>query len=175
MPQIYMLRFCKPQVFRYICSALNQYSKRVFHLTSLRSGNCTMKIRKINISKNLIIKLAVFAILTAAAVLADAYLDKNPAGLYNIEASTKAQAPSQGEFVVLVQSFSTSAKTLAQKAPERTLHLGAHDKFLQNYHSVRDFQVLKAEVIHQTTPLITSYHYLVFQNHFLSPDEDPLS
>jgi len=134
-----------------------------------------MKIGKINISKQLIVKLAVFLVLTAAAVLIDAYLDKNPADFDNIEASSKTQSPSQGEVIVLAQASSTSAKTLVQKAPERTLHEGAHDKFLRNYHSVRDFQVLKAEVIHQTTPLITSYHYLVFQSHHFSPDEDPLS
>ncbi|HPF50000.1 MAG TPA: hypothetical protein PK335_00425 [Draconibacterium sp.] len=134
-----------------------------------------MKIGKINISKQLVVKLAVFIVLTAAAVLIDAYLDKNPAGFDNIETSSKTQSPSQGEVMVLAQVFSTSAKTLVQKAPERTLHGSTHDKFLRNYHSVRDFQVFKAEVIHQTTPLITSYHYLVFQNHLFSPDEDPLS
>ena len=134
-----------------------------------------MRIGKIHISKQLIIKLAVFVVLTAAAILIDAYLDKNPARFDNIGASTKTQAPNQGELVVLAQSVSISAKTLTQKVPERKLQMEAHDRFLQNYHSVRDFQVLKAEVIHQTTPLITSYHYLVFLNHHFSPDEDPLS
>lgn len=134
-----------------------------------------MRIGKLNISKKLIVQLSVFMVLTAAAVLIDAYLDKNPADIHTMEASTKTQSPAQGEVVVLAQAFSTSAKTLVQKAPERKLQTGAHDKFLRNYHSVRDFQVLKAEVIHQTTPLITSYHYLVFQNHLFSPDEDPLS
>lgn len=134
-----------------------------------------MRIRRINISKQVIVKLAVFLILTAAAVLIDAYLDKNPAGFENINASAQTQAPNQGELVVLAQSLTISAKTMVQKSPERKLQMDAHDKFLRNYHSVRDFQVLKAEVIHQTTPLITSYHYLPFLNHLFSPDEDPLS
>jgi len=134
-----------------------------------------MRIGKIHISKQLIIKLTVFLVLIAAAVLIDTYQDKNPTRFDNVQASTKTQAPNQGEIVVLAQSLSISAKTLVQKAPERKLQMEAHDKFLRNYHSVRDFQVLKAEVIHQTTPLITAYHYVVFLNHHFSPDEDPLS
>jgi len=135
-----------------------------------------MKQRKINISKKLIVKLSVFLILGVAAVLVDNYLDNNPTEFKNIEANAGAPASTSGEIIVLAQSSSLSVKTLAQKVPERNLFAGAHDKFLRNYHSVRDFQVLKAEVIHQTTPLITTYHYLVFQDHLFSPDnEDPLS
>lgn len=134
-----------------------------------------MRIGRINISKKLLVQLAVFALLAVAAVLIDAYLDKNPAEFDNLEASTKKHNPEQGEMYVLAQPTSFSVKTSVQKVSERKIQVEAHNKFLKNYHSVRDFQVLKAEVINQTTPLITSYHYLVFLNHLFSPDEDPLS
>ena len=128
-----------------------------------------------NISKKLLVRLAVFFLLTVAAFLLDAYLDKNPAEINSNEANTKHQNPTQGEVYVLAQPVSFSLKTAVQKVSERKLQIEAHNKFLRNYHSIRNFQVLKAEIVHQTTPLISSYHYLVFQNHFFSPDDVPLA
>lgn len=134
-----------------------------------------MKFGKINISKEWLIKLAVFTVLAVAAVLIDAYLDKNPTEINTVESTTTNQNPGQGEMYVLAQPVTFSAKTLVQKNTERKIQIEAHNKFLRNFHSVRNFQVFKAEVIHQTTPIINSYHYLVFLNHLFSPDEDPLS
>ena len=131
--------------------------------------------RKINISKKLLVRLLVFFLLTFTAFLLDAYLHKNPAEINSNEASTKHQNPNQSEVYVLAQPVSFSVKTAIQKVSERKLQIEAHNKFLKDYHSIRNFQVLKAEVVHQTTPLIASYHYLVFQNHFFSPDDVPLS
>ena len=130
---------------------------------------------KLNISRKLVIRLAFFTALIGAAVWMDAYLDKNPAEIKNIEADSQQQNTDQGEVYVLAQSATFSGKTSVQKAPSRNQQVEQHNKFLQKHHSVRNYQVLKAEVIQQTTPLISSYHYLVYQNHSLSPDEDPLS
>lgn len=105
----------------------------------------------------------------------DAYLEKNPTKLDDIHADSENHNTSQGEVYVLAQINPLSVKTFVQKTLTRNQHSEAHNKFLRQYYSVRNYQVLKAEVVQQTTPLITSYHYLVFQNHSLSPDEDPLS
>lgn len=131
---------------------------------------------KLNISRKLVIRLAFFAAMIAAAFWMDAYLEKNPAELKNIEADAGAHNADQGEFYVLAQTGTVNVKTSVQKVQTRNHQIQQHDKFLRKYHSVRNYQVLKAEVIQQTTPLITSYHYLVYQNHSLtSPDEDPLA
>lgn len=108
-------------------------------------------------------------------MLIDTYLDKNPADFKSMDSGTKTHSPEQGEMFVLAQSGTFSLKTAVQKISERKVQVESHNKFLRFYHSARNFQVFKAEVIHQTTPLISNYHYLVFLNHLFSPDEDPLS
>ncbi|MCK3683831.1 hypothetical protein [Maribellus sp. YY47] len=133
-----------------------------------------MKIR-LNISRKLLIRLAFFAALIGAAVLMDAYLEKNPAQLDDIQASSDSHSTNQGEVYVLAQANPISAKTFVQKTPTRKQHSEAHDKFLRQFYSVRNYQVLKAEVVQQTSPLIAAYHYLIYQSHSLSPDEDPLA
>jgi len=130
---------------------------------------------KLNISRKLLIRLAFFAALIGTAIWVDAYLKKNPTKLDDIQADADNHSANQGEVYVLAQANPLSVKTVVQKTPTRNQHSEAHNKFLRQYYSVRNYQVLKAEVVQQTSPLITSYHYLVFQNHSLSPDEDPLS
>ncbi len=120
-------------------------------------------------------QLAVFAALVAAAIALDAYFEKNPADLDQIQAGTEEHNPEQGEVYILAQATSSTVKTSLQKTSSRDSKIGKHTKFLRKYHSIRNYQVLKAEVIKQTTPLIASYHYLAFQTHLFPPDEDPLS
>ncbi|MFV0590482.1 MAG: hypothetical protein ACK5M7_03785 [Draconibacterium sp.] len=133
-----------------------------------------MKIR-LNISKNLLIKLVFFAALVGIAFCVDAYQEKNPTKPDHIHTGAENHTTNQGEVYVLAQANPLSVKTFVQKVPERNQYGEAQNKLLRKYYSVRNYQVLKAEVVQQTTPLISSYHYLVFQNHSLSPDEDPLS
>jgi len=130
---------------------------------------------KLNISRKLLIRLAFFTALIGTAIWVDAYLKKNATKLDDIQADAENHNANQGEVYVLAQANTISVKTVVQKNPTRNQHSEAHNKFLRQYYSVRNYQVLKAEVVQQTTPLITSYHYLVFQNHSLVPDEDPLS
>ena len=133
-----------------------------------------LKIKRY-ISKNLLVKLLVFVALVAAALALDTYFENNPTQLEEIQAETEQQSHSQGKIYILAQATTVSVKSSVQKTPTRNQQIETHTKFLRKYHSIRNFQVLKAEVIQQTTPLITSYHYLVYQNHSLTPDDDPLS
>ncbi|MFV0268737.1 MAG: hypothetical protein ACK5HT_16550 [Draconibacterium sp.] len=130
---------------------------------------------KLNISRKLLVRLAFFAALIGVAVCMDAYLEKNPTKLDHIQTNADNHGTRQGEVYVLAQANPLTVKTFFQKTPSRNQDSDAHNKFLRQYYSVRNYQVLKAEVVQQTSPLITSYHYLVYQNHSLSSDEDPLS
>ncbi len=123
----------------------------------------------------MLIRLVVFAALIGAALVLDSYFEKNPADLDKIEAGAEQHNSEQGEVYILAQVAPSTVKTSVQKTSVRDQRVETHTKFLRKYHSIRNYQVLKAERIQQTTPLITSYHYLVFQTHLFSPDEDPLA
>lgn len=129
---------------------------------------------KAYITKKLLIRLVVFAALIATAFVLDAYSEKNLTEFKSVETATDNHHPESGEFYVLAQLSPYTVKTSVQKPSIRNLNVEKHTRFLRNYHSERNYQVLKAEVIQQTTPLISSYHFLVFQTHLFSPCEDPL-
>ena len=105
----------------------------------------------------------------------DAYFDKNPTEFENIQAGTEEHNPNQGEVYILAQNSILTAKTSVQKNPGKNNRLEKHIRFLREFYAVRNMQVLKAEAITQSTPLITSYHFLVFQTHLFPPDEDPVA
>ena len=119
--------------------------------------------------------MAIFLVLTGAALVLDAYSERNPAQLDNIHAGAKQNNPEQGEVYILAQTTSFSVKSSVQKASSRKIQIEKHTKYLRNYYSVRNYQVRKAEATNQTSPLIASYHFLAFQTHLFSPDEDPLA
>jgi len=128
---------------------------------------------KVNISRKLVVRLAVFFAVIATTVLLDVYFENNPEELQNIHAESQ-ENNEPGGVCLISQSTTTSFKTSAQKNVNRNLQVQLHDKFLRKYHQLRNYQVLKAEVEKQTTPLILSYHYLVFQNYFFThPDKEP--
>ena len=122
------------------------------------------------------IRLVVFLALMGAALVLDAYSERNLSDFDTIQAGAEEHNSEQhGEVYILAQSSSFTVKTSIQKTPIRNAQVEKHTKLLRNYCSIRNKQVLKAEVIKQTTPLIASYHFLVYQTHFYSLGEDPLS
>lgn len=119
--------------------------------------------------------MALLLAIVGAAVVADVYFDNHPAELEKIQAGSEKQSNEPGTVYLISQTGSPTVKSSVQKTQNRNLRVESHDKFLRKYHHLRNYQVLKAETATQTTPLILSYHYLVFQNHlFALPDEDPL-
>ena len=130
---------------------------------------------KVYITKALLLRLAVFLVLVGAAFVLDTCFEKNPAGFDPVQAETGKHNPEPGEVFILAQNNLLTAKSSVQKIPTKKLHVETHTKFLRKYYSTRNYQVLKAEVITQTTPLIASYHFLIYQTYFYSPGEDPLS
>ncbi len=131
---------------------------------------------KNKISKKVVLKLAIFVAVIGLATLFDHYFDKNTAEAKEIEASSSKENQEQKTILLISQSPNFGVKTLAEKTIARKLQLKSQDKFVQKYYQLRNYQVLKAEVQTQTTPLISTYHYLAFKNYFYSvPDDIPLN
>jgi hypothetical protein len=134
-----------------------------------------MNIEK-KISKKMMLRLALFAAVIGVAALFDIYFDDNRVDFSEVESNTTDDEKEQGSVLLINQNVNSGAKESAGKLMVRKPQLKSHDKFLQKYYQLRNYQVLKAEVQTQTTPLINSYHYLVFKNYFYSvPDDDPLN
>ena len=128
----------------------------------------------IRISKKALAKIAVFAALIAVAVLFDEYFENHPVIMDEMEET--ADASTEFGVVYLFNPVnSCSAKTSFQKTPSRKLFEHSHNKHIQQYHQVRNYQVLKAESKKPHTPLIFSYHLLIFRHYYFTfPDDDPL-
>ncbi len=134
-----------------------------------------MEFKK-KISKKVVLKLALFVAVIGLATLFDHYFDKNTAEAEEIEASSSKENKEQKTILLISQTPNFGVKSIAEKTIPRKLQLKSQDKFIQKYYQLRNYQVLKAEVQTQTTPLISTYHYLVFKNYFYSvPDDIPLN
>ena len=144
-------------MFRYICSAKKKKLKF-----------------KIKISKKIVVRLALFAAVIGVATLFDIYFESNQNELDKIQTDSKQSANEHGTIYLFNQANSFNAKTSFQKTTGRKLFVHSHDKYLQKHHQLRNFQVLKAEIQTQTSPLILSYHYLVFKNYFFTVPDDEL-
>lgn len=133
-----------------------------------------LQIKK-NISRKLVIRLAIFIAVIGVATILDVYFEKNPESVEDIHAESANNSGERSKMYFVYQTNTFNAKTSVQKNLERKLQVKSQDKLVQKYHQLRNYQVLKAEVQSQTTPLILSYHYLVFKNYFFTvPDDDPL-
>lgn len=133
-----------------------------------------MDIKK-KISKKLILRLALFVAVIGMASLFDIYFDESNINPAKTETSQSNDEKKQEKIVLISQVTNFDIKTQVQKACVRKLQLKQHDKLIQKYYQLRNYQVLKAEVQTQTTPLINTYHYLAFKNYFFSvPDDIPL-
>ena len=130
---------------------------------------------KIKISKKLLLRLAFFVAIISVATLFDVYFENNPDKLKVMQTETSDNTGKQSVMYFVNQTNTFDVKTSSQKNTGRKMLVKSHDKFIQKYHQLRNFQVLKAEVQTQTSPLILSYHYLVFKNYFFSsPDDEPI-
>jgi hypothetical protein len=134
-----------------------------------------MNIEK-KISKKVILKLALFAAVIGVAALFDIYFENNQIEIKVIETGSPEDEKEQGSVLLINQTISSGVKDAASKTAVRKPHLKSHDKFVQKNYQLRNYQVLKAEVQTQTTPIINSYHYLAFKIYFYSvPDDIPLN
>lgn len=124
----------------------------------------------------MVVKLALFAAVIGIATLFDIYFEKDPVEIVENKANSSKDDKPKDTILLISQSTDLGAKTSVQKTFARKLQEKSHDKFIQKYYQLRNYQVLKAEVQTQTTPLINTYHYLAFKNYFYSiPDDIPIN
>jgi hypothetical protein len=123
----------------------------------------------------MLVRLALFVAVIGIASVFDFYIDKTPAVEEKAETGSAKDEKKQEKIVLISQSANPDVKTQVQKTVVRKLQVKSHDKLIQKYYQLRNYQVLKAEVQTQTTPLINTYHYLAFKIYFFSvPDDIPL-
>lgn len=133
-----------------------------------------LRLRR-NITRKMLTRLTLLLALISVTVLADSYFDKNPDELKKIQTESDQQNKEAEAVYVITQTAPTNLKTSEQKNYARKLQVQAHDKYLRKHHQLRNYQELKEEVAAQTTPLIASYDYLVYQAHHFTADDDPMS
>lgn len=130
---------------------------------------------KREISKKLLLRLALFVAVIGVASMLDVYFENNPEKLEDISAESADNLGGLNKMYFVSQVNTINAKTSFQKNTGKKLLVKSHDKYVQKYHHLKKYQVLKAEVQTQTSPLILTYHYLVFKNYFFTnPDDEPL-
>lgn len=136
-----------------------------------------MVIYRIKISKKQWIRLAVFVAVIAAAALFDVYSRSHGIELLGGQTKSHDNSSDKGNVQLFSQTFDWGVKVQVLKPVIRKHSERSHDKFIQQFHQLRNYQVLKAEVQTQSAPLILSYRYLVFCNYYYSSPDDfnPLS
>lgn len=123
----------------------------------------------------MLMQLALFVAVIGMASLFDIYFDESKVKPEETETGASNDEKKQEKIVLISQVTNFDVKTQIQKTAVRKLHEKSHDKLIQKYYQLRNYQVLKAEVQTQTTPIINTYHYLAFKNYFFSvPDDIPL-
>ncbi len=120
------------------------------------------------------LKLALFVAVIGTASLVDYFFDDDLAALDKIETEEGNQSTGQNTVYLINQVNTIAIKSSVQVSGEKKIPVKSHDKLIQKYHQLRNYQVLKAEIQIQTFPLINTYHYLAFKNYyFTDPDDDP--
>ncbi len=130
---------------------------------------------KIKPSKKLIIRLVLFAAVLGFASLLDNYLEKNQVQIDKMDTNSNHSDSEHGTIYLFTQANNPfNGNTFVLKTSSRKLFDQSHDKLLQKYHQLRNFQVLKADEKTYKIPLFLSYHYMVFRNYYFTvPDDDP--
>lgn len=135
--------------------------------------NKTVKI-KLKISKKQWLNVAIFAAVIAVAAVFDIYFENRGVQVAGIETSTSDNENEKSLVQLYLQNVDFGVKIQVLKTVQRKIQLKAHDKFLQQFHQLRNYQVLKAEVQTQNAPQIITYQYLSFRNYiYFSPDDIP--
>ena len=129
---------------------------------------------KIKISRKIIVRLAVFTALIVAAVLFDHYFENHPVEFNQVETGASQQSAGHRFIYLFNSANSFSAKTPGFRNYSRKLFAQTHNKLIQKFHQLRNYQVLKADMEKPQTPLIFSYHHLTFRHYYFTfPDDDP--
>ena len=115
----------------------------------------------------------VFAALLGFAFILDNYLEKESVEIAGKSAQKGHDAEVPGVVYFFAQGNTTlSAKISMQKTSVRKFFQQSHDKYIQKYHQLRDYQMLKCEAENSKDPLTLITHFLRFRNCFYSLSDD---
>jgi hypothetical protein len=103
------------------------------------------------------------------------YFEKDSFAVNQTETNQEDNKNTPANIYFFAQSNPLNAKSSSQKIQTRKIQFDSNKKFIQKYHQLRNYQVLKAEDETGTAPIISLYSFLVFQQHFFTnPDDDSL-
>ena len=126
------------------------------------------------ISKIFIMRLSLLLALVGAAAVFDMYHSDNQKlteKMNRIPASDDTEA-NKTFFCTQVPTY--NLKTLGTEFSVRFRFACTQDKFLLKYYNLRTFQLMKAETLHSSFPVICSFHSLPFNRVlYASPDDIP--
>ena len=117
-------------------------------------------------------RLAVFVAIIAAAALFDFYSQKNGIEFQVTKNQKQDQTSEKGNVQLFSQTIDWGVKVQVMKPLFRKYQERTHTKLIQQFHQLRNFQVLKAEVQTRTAPLILSYQFLAFSTYYYSSPDD---
>ena len=130
----------------------------------LRQKNKVVNIR-LKISKSQLLRLFVFAALLGFAFVIDNRWEKESLEITDNNTQKSNDTEESGIVYFFVQCNTTfSAKVLTHKTSVRKFFQQSHDKFIQKYHQLRNYRLLKCEVKNFKKPFILILNFLEFKN-----------
>lgn len=128
-------------------------------------------------SKQFILRLCMLIVLLGSAALFDMYH-----ATYQKSMGTHSKSPVQNQADGLKMYVCNQINTYNLKTPSNEFSIRfklayTQDKFLLKHYNLRTFQMMKAETLHSSFPVLCSYHSLPFNRliYFSSDDIPPLS
>jgi hypothetical protein len=126
---------------------------------------------RVKISKKQLLRLFIFVIFLGFTFILDNYLEKK--GSIEIVGNTQKSHAGEPRIVCFFQSTITfSTKVVMQKISIRKFVRQLHNKLIQKYHQLKNYQLLKCEVENFNKPVILTSHFLGLRNYFHSSSDD---
>lgn len=126
---------------------------------------------KVKISKKQLLKLIIFTAFLGFTFILDSYLERESVEI--IGGNTQKSHTKEPGIVCFFQSTTTfSAKIVTQKISARKFLQHSHNKLIQKYHQLRNYQLLKCKAENFKKPVILTYHFLGLRNYFRSSSDD---
>jgi hypothetical protein len=126
------------------------------------------------ISNSFIMRLTLLLALVAAAAVFDMYHSANQKLTEKIRKIPVSDETETNKTFVCTQVPTINLKTLGSEFSVRFRYACTQDKFLLKYYNLRTFQMMKAEALHSSFPVICSFHSLPFNRVlYASPDDTP--
>ena len=126
------------------------------------------------ISNSFVLRLSLLLALVAAAAVFDMYHSANRKLTEKINKIPVSDETEANKPFICTQVPTYNLKTLGTEFSVRFRFTCTQDKFLLKYYNLRTFQLMKAEALHSSFPVLSSFHSLPFNRVlYASPDDTP--